>query len=200
MPRENKTRYAVLGMLSLKPMTGYEMKGIISQSVANFWNESFGQIYPVLNQLAREGMVVGIEETEGRHNRTRYSLTEKGHQVLQDWIATPPETISFRDELLLKLFFGRETNSATLRGHLENTLAQSRAQLATYQGIEAQLRNRLESHPQLRFSLLTVRKGIHWEQAMIAWCLESLTALAPVIGQKNHPVKSGKPDGKSKGK
>jgi len=200
MPRENKTRYAVLGLLSLKPMTGYEMKGLIAQSVAYFWNESFGQIYPMLNQLAQEKLVEGIEETEGRHNRTRYTLTEKGHQVLHDWLAITPEAVSFRDELVLKLFFGQETTSASLRSHLENALAASRAKLETYQGIEAHLRGRLDAHPQHKFSLIAVRKGIHWEQAMIAWCLESLTALPPVIGQKNTPGSPAKHSGKTQRK
>ncbi|MDH4246925.1 MAG: PadR family transcriptional regulator [Deltaproteobacteria bacterium] len=181
MARENKTRFAVLGLLSLKPMTGYEMKGIIPKSVGYFWNESFGQIYPMLNQLANEGLVTGVEETEGRHHRIRYTLTDTGHQALRDWLAVEPEYYSLRDELLLKLFFGKETEVAVLRGHLEKALASSRRQLAVYQGIEAELKAIINPRTQTRFSLITVRKGLHWEQAQIEWCLESLAALPPVL-------------------
>ncbi|UCB53625.1 MAG: PadR family transcriptional regulator, partial [Candidatus Zixiibacteriota bacterium] len=48
MPRANKTEFAVLGLLSLSPMSGYDMKAFISQSIGYFWQESYGQLYPAL--------------------------------------------------------------------------------------------------------------------------------------------------------
>ena len=191
MPRENKTRYAVLGLLSLKPMTGYEMKGVIANSVGYFWNESFGQIYPMLNQLAQEGLVEGTEETEGRHHRVRYALTGAGLQALQNWLNSEPETFTLRDELLLKLFFGKEADKGTLSRHLERALAESRGKLALYQGIEEQLRSQLGTRVYAHFSLITVRKGIHWEQAMIDWCQESLAALEHVPEKPAYSGKAG---------
>ena len=46
--RENKTKYAVLGMLSFAPKSGYEISQMIKNSTAFFWSESDGQIYPIL--------------------------------------------------------------------------------------------------------------------------------------------------------
>ncbi len=44
--------FAVLGMLKLRPMTGYEIKQVHQKGPANFMPISFGQIYPVLAKLA----------------------------------------------------------------------------------------------------------------------------------------------------
>ena len=44
--------FAVLGILKLRPMTGYEIKQVYQKGPANFMPISFGQIYPVLAKLA----------------------------------------------------------------------------------------------------------------------------------------------------
>ena len=51
MPKENKTKYAILGLLSLAPMSGYDIKIITDNSIGHFWNENFGHIYPVLGRM-----------------------------------------------------------------------------------------------------------------------------------------------------
>ena len=49
--------YAILGFLAQRPMSGYDIKRSVEESVDNFWSESFGQIYPILRRLAEQGMV-----------------------------------------------------------------------------------------------------------------------------------------------
>jgi hypothetical protein len=44
--RATTSRYALLGMLSLGPGSGYDLKKRIEGSLAHFWSESYGQIYP----------------------------------------------------------------------------------------------------------------------------------------------------------
>ncbi|MDH3629255.1 MAG: PadR family transcriptional regulator, partial [Acidobacteriota bacterium] len=48
MPDRSSSRYAVLGILTLEPMSGYDIKKFIETSVAHFWRESYGNIYPLL--------------------------------------------------------------------------------------------------------------------------------------------------------
>ncbi|MYF92724.1 MAG: PadR family transcriptional regulator, partial [Gemmatimonadetes bacterium] len=64
MPKTNKSKYAIMGMLSIRPMSGYDMKKLIAQSISYFWNESFGQIYPTLKKLVEEGLAT--RQTEKR--------------------------------------------------------------------------------------------------------------------------------------
>src|SRR6267378_1332508 len=42
------TPNALLGLLSLGSMSGYDIRQLISQSIGHFWSESYGQIYPGL--------------------------------------------------------------------------------------------------------------------------------------------------------
>ena len=110
MAKENKSRYAVLGMLSLRPMSGYDLKKYIELGTSNFWSESYGQIYPMLKQLAEEGLTSShVEKREGRPERHVYTLTDKGWDALRHWLTEPVESQLARNELLLKLFFGCDT-------------------------------------------------------------------------------------------
>src|SRR2546422_4002758 len=64
--RANTSRYAILGVLSRRPMSGYDVKKLIERSIAHFWSESYGQIYPILNRLAAEGLA---ERRRGKQPR-----------------------------------------------------------------------------------------------------------------------------------
>ena len=55
--KDKKSKYAILGMLSIEPMSGYDIKKEIEESISNFWTESYGQIYPVLKSLVAEKLV-----------------------------------------------------------------------------------------------------------------------------------------------
>ena len=47
----------VLGILVDKPATGYEIKNQFSTIFSNFYNASFGSVYPILHKLDKEGKV-----------------------------------------------------------------------------------------------------------------------------------------------
>ena len=57
MSSRSTSRYALLGMLSIRPMSGYDIKKLIEASISNFWTESYGQIYPILKTLVAEKLV-----------------------------------------------------------------------------------------------------------------------------------------------
>src|SRR2546430_17546335 len=90
--RANTSRYAILGALSRRPMSGYDVKKLIERSIAHFWNESYGQIYPILNRLAAEGLAERRREKQrGKPGRHVYSLPPKGRQEIDRWLALPPQ-------------------------------------------------------------------------------------------------------------
>src|ERR1700722_14027305 len=98
---------ALLGLLTMKPMSGYDIKALIPQSIGNFWSESYGQIYPSLKRLAETGLVEKkTQRQKGKPDRHVYSLTEDGRARLRDWLKLPVVAEVPRHELLLKLFFG----------------------------------------------------------------------------------------------
>ena len=100
------TARVILGLLAWSPRTGYEIKQITDRSTRFFWGASYGQIYPELRRLEAAGLVGSREEPRGRVPRRIYSLTKEGRQALDAWLEEADETYEFRDEGLLKLFFG----------------------------------------------------------------------------------------------
>src|SRR4029450_4935181 len=100
------TARVILGMLKLGVPTGYDIKKVIDGSTRCFWTASFGQIYPELKRLQRDGLVRSREEPRGKVKRTVYELTPKGEAALREWL-TDRESVIFeiRDESLPRLFF-----------------------------------------------------------------------------------------------
>ncbi|HCW53514.1 MAG TPA: PadR family transcriptional regulator, partial [Clostridium sp.] len=76
MAKANKTRYALLGVLSYQPSSGYDIKKICDNSIGYFWNENYGHICPVLKQLESENLITKfVKETEGHPQKNIYSIT-----------------------------------------------------------------------------------------------------------------------------
>jgi len=102
----SNTSYVILGMLSLRPMSGYDIKQVADLSVRHFWAISYGQIYPELKNLVDAGLVSPADTSVGDRRRTVYSLTRSGEEALADWAAISHEVpVEIRDEMLLRLFF-----------------------------------------------------------------------------------------------
>ena len=84
--KSGTTEYAVLGMLALGPGSGYDLKKRIEGSVAHFWSESYGQIYPILARLASRRLVERrLERQKGKPDRWRYRVEKLGKKLLPQW-------------------------------------------------------------------------------------------------------------------
>ncbi len=176
------TTEALLGMLSLGPMSGYEIRQRIEMSIGNFWNESFGQIYPALSKLRKQGLVE-VEET-GRAGRKVYSLTPAGRERLASWLAVMPSVRKPRNEMLLKLFFGSNGSLEDARQQVLAERERYRADLLRYSLLEPEIRKRHASRAGLPFFLMTLRYGIAEARAVMEWADETLRTLDELEGSK----------------
>jgi DNA-binding PadR family transcriptional regulator len=176
--KKAKGKYAILGMLSIAPMSGYDIKKRIEGSISNFWKESYGQIYPILKGLVAEKLVTKtVEKGSGKPDRHVYALTERGRKELQRWLSEGAVPKVERNELLLKLFFGEEVSLATNVHHIDRYRELQRGLLETYQAIEKEIKAEFRDNSNLPYWLLTVRHGQYVSQALLDWCDESLTKL-----------------------
>ncbi len=182
MTKENKSKYAVLGVLSLCPGSGYDIKKFMQGSTSNFWSESYGQIYPILKQLVDEGLAVShVQKQAGKPEKYIYTLTEQGNEGLRDWLSESVGSAVERNELLLKLFFGAHIPLEKNKEHVHAFQELQSHLLAKYQGIERELVAEAHDDVTLLYPLMTVRYGIHRCRAFLTWCdetLETLHALA----------------------
>jgi len=84
-------KYVVLGYLSWKPMTGYDIKKIIADSEILPWSASNNQIYHALVDLNKSGLAEKkIENQVGAPDRHVYSITQKGVEALREWVLKEP--------------------------------------------------------------------------------------------------------------
>ena len=172
------TPNALLGLLSLGPMSGYDIRQLISQSIGHFWSESYGQIYPGLKRLAAAGLVVKkTERGKGSPDRHVYSLTAAGREQLRRWLKGPVAKEVPRNELLLKLFFGAQVTPNVSREHVQDYLERQQKELQVYGAIAQKLRKEEAKDPQLPFWLMTLSMGRHRSAAMVKWCKETLAEL-----------------------
>ena len=50
-------KYAILGLLNRKSMTGYDLSKEFETTLFEFWNAKHSQIYPELKSLSEKGLV-----------------------------------------------------------------------------------------------------------------------------------------------
>lgn len=171
----NRTTYAILGLLTQGPKSGYDIKREAETTISHFWKESFGHIYPVLRRLHEAGWVDRTTEAQtGKPDRHVYHITPAGRAALQSWLREPVEPVVTRNELLLKLFFGEQVEPFVIRAHIATYRQHHEALLAGYQARHADV----ETDPAKQFKRLTLLAGIHYCESVIAWCDEASTSLS----------------------
>ena len=181
MPRTSRTRYAILFLLRNSPMSGYDIKKSCEQFLGHFWDESFGQIYPVLKRLEETGAVEIMTGPEpGNRKRRVYRITSAGHQLLQDWLVEPPASRSIRDELLLKLSCGNEVDRDVHIRHLKQARDETLRELREFVQLEITYLAEYASAPDLPYWLITLRAGRSSREARVRWCDESIAALTAI--------------------
>ncbi len=200
MSAPNRTMFAILGFLTHAPMSGYDIKKYVEQSVDNFWNESFGQIYPILRHLNAEGLVTKTTAGgSGKRPRHVYAITDKGRDALIEWLHEPTEPPALRNELLLKLFFGGEVEKATSRGQIDAYRRRMTMDLERYRTIEKKLRAEHGSDPNLPYWLMTLRYGQRDREALIAWCDEAIALLDSIPETASEPPADTRIEARAKG-
>jgi PadR family transcriptional regulator AphA len=172
------TPYAILGLLSIEPMSGYDIRRNLEESLSYFWSESYGQIYPTLRKLEAARLISPVKQAGSDTRRRKlFTLTAAGRERLRTWLAEPPRPQPPRNELLLKLFFGRQAPPGACAAHLRRLRVQQERLTATLEGLEKQLRVERRGHPDLRYWLTAVSFGIDRAQSLIDWSEYALKEL-----------------------
>lgn len=183
MPKENRTKFAILGMLDLSPMSGYDIRKLSAFSISHFWKEDYGHIYPTLKILLDEALATKAEEPAGagKPGRHVYSITPKGRRALIAWLAEAPNPPNLRIELLLKVFFGarakKEDIAAMLEAEEASCLAARDELIATEKHLRSEVEAAGERGRMARFQLMTLKYGKRYYESLGQWCREALEEL-----------------------
>lgn len=202
MSVKKKTHMAILGLLSWQPMSGYDIKKLIEMGLSHFWNESYGNIYPTLDLLVRDGLASKTSSPQtGKRKRNVYRITERGEQLFRDWLQSSTEPPVVRNELQLKFFLSSKCPTKTSLRIVREYEAQQRAALEEFRYSEAILRQAIQTgefprdvdevlscqetklnlkqkRRQCKIFLLSLRHGILAMEARIDWCQEVIQVLS----------------------
>jgi len=184
--------YAILGILNIMPMTGYDLKHkAFDSSIRHFWPADQAQIYRSLNTLAEKGWtIVEVETQDERPDRKVYHITETGRAALQKWLTTDQAPPVLRDPFLVQLFLGPELPNEQLLALVKQQYKTHQDRLAAFQQIPIPPR---ESQPEDRWlglMHLTLDFGLAFEQTYLHWlehCRETIQSL-PGEGAFTRPV------------
>jgi DNA-binding PadR family transcriptional regulator len=113
--KRGDVRAAILVLLADRAMHGYEMIQEIAERSGGLWRPSPGSVYPTLQLLVDEGLIVG---TESEGSKRLFELTDEGRAAAEK-VETPPW-----DEIAEGVDPG-QVNLRTAVGQLMGAVAQS---------------------------------------------------------------------------
>ncbi len=94
--------YAVLGLLSERPMSGFDLIREFDVAHSVVWPAPQNEIYRLLAKLQAKGLIA--EKEIGSRGRRTYAITKPGRGALAQWIAAPTD-YTLRYDPILKAGF-----------------------------------------------------------------------------------------------
>ncbi len=175
---------AVLGVLLTGPMSGYAIRRGITQTLGQFWSESYGQIYPTLARLVEDGLVTpGVP---GRTSGTSFRITAAGRRRLYALLSQPVPSTPSRNGRLLRLFFGALLGPQTCIAVIDEARTSAEATLTCLVRERAEAEQEID--PGAPYRLLTISAGEHAARAQLAWAEESLATLRRLADARDSPT------------
>lgn len=104
-PPPNSTSYALLGLLSLRSWSTYELAQQVHRSLRWFWPRTERRLYDEPKRLAAAGLVEVEERYAGRRRSRHYSITAQGREALAAWLGQPSAPRVTEFEAMVKVFF-----------------------------------------------------------------------------------------------
>jgi PadR family transcriptional regulator, regulatory protein AphA len=126
------TSQAILGLLSLRSWSTYELAKQAQRSLEWFWPRAERKLYDEPKRLVAAGLASGEREMTGARPRTVYSVTRKGRAALRRWLDEPPAPPTLEFEGMVKVFFADGGSLEQLRvtlGRIAETAEARRVEL-----------------------------------------------------------------------
>ncbi len=149
-------QYAILGLLSWRPLSGYDLKRIISESEVFYWSGNNNQIYTALIRLHAEGLVTRqVQIQESLPAKKIYSITQAGRDELRRWVLSTAALPEVRSTFLIQLAWA----DALTAGELDALLGRYEAEI----DLKLRMQQELSSRPTLAPNR-TRREAYLWEK------------------------------------
>ncbi len=134
--------FAILGILSWKPSTGYELKKIFEESSFMYWSGNNNQIYKALLQMQDDGLVTSeVIHQDNSPSKKVYRITEDGLDELKEWVLSSSEAPKFKKTFLIQLAWSDLLNNQELNELLSGYEYTVKVQLLMHQEKSSQSLN-----------------------------------------------------------
>jgi PadR family transcriptional regulator, regulatory protein AphA len=175
--RLSDTSHAILGLLSIAPMSGYDLFGAVDRSVSRFWPISKSQVYSELAKLEPAGLIEGVDVPQDRLPDKRiFRLTEAGEAALDGWLDDADlGDPQFRAPFLLKMFFGHRRPPKDTAVLLDNVRAEAEQDAGDYSALV----ELLSSDSGAVYARVVALFELRMAQATAAWAAEASELLPP---------------------
>ena len=182
-------RYALLALLNVEPMTGYDLYKQFESSVGYVWHAPDSQIYPELRRMERDGLLEGEEVPWGTKGRKRqYHVTDAGREAFRTWVNTQLDYPRERDPMHLKAAYLEWAEPEAARQQLQAHIEHYGARLLQWQqkieeidgGTSDMLNRRLATVPDVDHQRVAAFKRFTYEgltaraEQEIAWARRGL--------------------------
>lgn len=128
-------RNALLAILRVGPLSGYDLAKQFAQSVGHVWHAPDSQIYPELRKMEAAGLIEGEDQTRGeRGHRRIYHVTPEGDAAFRAWIAAPLEYQRVRDPAHLHAAYLEAASPDDARAFLRAHRAEWQSELDQWEG------------------------------------------------------------------
>jgi len=166
-------KHAILGFLSFKPFSGYDLKKAFDRSVRHFWPANQSQIYRTLAELEKQGYV-GKEVLAFQEHLDKkvYSITEPGRAELLRWLSTPLPAQDERNPFLIQVYFSGLLSDEELLHLFQEEVRRAEEELSIYTAIYQEVTsedNRGIAPRTMFLSMLTLEYGLAGCQALLGW-------------------------------
>ena len=165
-PFPTTTSYAVLGLLSVRSWTTYELAKQVQRSLNWFWPRAERKLYDEPKQLAARGYAVATERYTGKRRSREYAITDEGRAALAQWLGEPPAPRTLEFEGMVKVFFADAGDLDQLRGTLRGIVAEAEERVTAIAALAAEgtpfpARNHI--------SALTLPLALEQETGVLRW-------------------------------
>ena len=170
-------RYALLALLGEGEAHGYRLLKRFNERLGPFWHPNIGQVYQLLHELERRGLVQRRDQAGGTRLRRIFRLTARGERALRTWLSRKPAwPPPLRDEIFVRLLAAEREGSAALVGQLERQEAEYRRYLSLVTGEAARLGTALTRR-------LTHEAAIGHAEAHLRWLAHCRAVLSGGVAQ-----------------
>ena len=128
-------RYALLAILRVGPLSGYDLQKQFHQSVGHVWHAPDSQIYPELRKMEADRLVEAEEQPRGeRGTRRLYHVTDAGNQAFLAWMRSPMDYQRVRDPAHLRAAYLEAATAEDARRFLLDHITEWEGELEQWEG------------------------------------------------------------------